>query len=219
MTDMITVLIADDHPAFLRGLAAMVTDSEGLELLGTASDGEQAVRLSTELRPGVVLLDLRMPGLDGIEACARITATAPHPAVLMLTMFDDDASVYAALRAGAAGYLLKGSDQSEITAAVKAAAVGESVFGAGVAARIIAHFVVGQGSATGAFPELSDRERQILELMARGMGNAAMAKELGITVKTVRNHVSNVLTKLRVRDRAGAVLQARTAGFGTRHGV
>jgi DNA-binding NarL/FixJ family response regulator len=207
------VLVADDHPAFRRGLQLMLDGTDGVQLVGTAETGLRAVALAEELGPDVVLMDLRMPDLDGIEATRRITRRSPGTAVVVLTMFEDDDSVFAAMRAGARGYLLKGAEQDEIALAIRAAAAGQAVFGREVAARVIDHFSRGGGSTAAAFPSLTEREREVLELVAAGKGNATIAHELVISLKTVRNHVSNILTKLQVSDRASAIVRAREAGL------
>ena len=213
MTEPIRVLIADDHPLFRDGLAALLNDGADTELAGMASSGTEAIELAREAQPDVVVMDLHMPGLNGIEATRRIVADSPHIAVLVLTMFDDDDSIFAALRAGARGYLLKGADRVQIRCGIHAAANGEIVFGAELAARMLGYF-----TATPApppiFPQLTDREREVLELVAQGRANAAIATRLGLSQKTVRNHVSNILTKLQVADRAQAIVQARDAGLG-----
>ena len=211
---MTSVLIADDHPAFRAGLKLMLSDVADIELVGEADTGARAVELAQELAPDVVVMDLRMPDLDGIEATRRLAAVAPSAAVIVLTMFEDDDSVFAAMRAGALGYLLKGSEQDEIVRAIRAVAAGEAIFGPEVARRVIQHFAAGAGSAKAAFPMLTDRERQILELIAGGKGNATIAHELVLSLKTVRNHVSNIFGKLQVSDRAAAIVKAREAGFG-----
>lgn len=211
MTDL---LVADDHPAFRRGIALMLEGADDIEMVGEAEDGYQAVGLAARLQPGVILMDLRMPGLDGIEATRRITRDSPEVAIVVLTMFEDDDSVFAAMRAGARGYILKGADQDEIVRAIRAAAAGEAIFGPEIAHRVITHFTSGQGSMTHAFPTLTDREREVLEGLAAGKGNAAIAHDLMITLKTVRNHVSNIFTKLQVNDRSAAIVKAREAGVG-----
>ena len=211
---MIRVLVADDHPAFRRGLELMLVDVDDLDVVGMAETGARAVDLAGSLAPDVVLMDLRMPDLDGIEATRRIVRGAPAPAVVVLTMFEDDDSVFAAMRAGARGYLLKGADQDEIVRAIRAAAAGEAIFGPEVAARVIDHFAQGAGSLAAVFPSLTEREREVLEMIAAGKGNAAIAHELMISLKTVRNHVSNIFTKLRVSDRSAAIVKARQAGLG-----
>lgn len=213
---MIRVVIVDDHPAFRRGLGLMLEDVDDVEIVGEADTGERAVEQVVTRTPDVVVMDLRMPGLDGIEATRRLSRLPASPAVIVLTMFDDDDSVFAAMRAGARGYLLKGADQDEIVRAIRAAAAGEAIFGPAVAQRIIAHFTTGSGSATVAFPGLTEREREVLEQVAAGKGNAVIARDLMITLKTVRNHVSNIFTKLQVGDRAAAIAKARDAGLGGR---
>jgi DNA-binding NarL/FixJ family response regulator len=169
--------------------------------------------MAVRLRPDVILMDIRMPGLNGIEATRRITADSPHIAVVVLSMFDDDDSVFSALRAGARGYLLKGADREGIRRAVHAAADGEIIFGAGLAARMIGFFTAAPAPPL-VFPQLTEREREVLDLVAQGQANAAIAARLRLSQKTVRNHVSNVLTKLQVADRAQAIVQARDAGLG-----
>jgi DNA-binding NarL/FixJ family response regulator len=211
---MTRVLVADDHPAFRRGLELMLQDVEDVEVVGTAATGTQAAELAVSLAPDVVLMDLRMPELDGIEATRRITGRAAPPAVVVLTMFEDDDSVFAAMRAGAHGYLLKGADQDEIVRAIRAAAAGEAIFGPEIATRVIRHFASGSASTAGAFPSLTGREREVLEMIAAGKGNATIAHELVISLKTVRNHVSNIFTKLQVADRSSAIVRARQAGLG-----
>ena len=208
------VLVADDHPAFRRGLELMLDDVDDVEIVGFAETGAKAVDLTEKLSPDVVLMDLRMPDLDGIEATRRINRLDAAPAVVVLTMFEDDDSVFAAMRAGARGYLLKGADQDEIVRAVRAAAAGEAIFGPEIAARVIRHFASGSGSNAAAFPALTEREREVLELIAAGKGNATIAHELMISLKTVRNHVSNIFTKLQVSDRSAAIVKAREAGLG-----
>src|ERR1700688_3616031 len=171
MTEPIRVLIADDHPLFRDGLTALLTDGQDTELVGAATSGTEAVDLAREIQPDVVVMDLQMPGRNGIEATRRIVADSPHITVLVLTMFDDDDSVFAALRAGARGYLLKGADQEQIQRAVHAAAAGEAIFGAEIAARVIAYFTAQPGPAPAPFPQLTEREREILELVAQGRSN------------------------------------------------
>ena len=220
MTEPIRVLIADDHPLFRDGLSALVTDGPDTELVGTATSGTEAVDLAIATQPDVIVMDLHMPGLNGIEATRQIVADSPHITVLVLTMFDDDDSIFSALRAGARGYLLKGADQEQIRAAIRAAANGEIIFGTQLAARMLAYFTAGATAAPAqVFPQLTDREREVLDLVAQGRANAAIAARLGLSQKTVRNHVSNILTKLQVADRAQAIVQARDAGLGQRSRV
>ena len=214
MTEPIRVLIADDHPLFRDGLTALLTDGPDTELTGAATSGTEAVEMARETQPDVVIMDLHMPGLNGIEATRRIVADSPHIKVLVLTMFDDDDSIFSALRAGARGYLLKGADQEQIHAAVRAAANGEIIFGTQLAARMLAYFTTPASAPPPVFPQLTDREREVLDLVAQGRANMAIANKLGLSQKTVRNHVSNILTKLQVADRAQAIVQARDAGMG-----
>jgi DNA-binding NarL/FixJ family response regulator len=209
--DEIRLLIADDHPVFRQGLRAMLDSNDQFEVIGEAADGDEAIARTLELKPDVVLMDLRMPGLNGIDATRKILETRPDCRVLVLTMFEDDDSVFAAMRAGARGYLLKGSEQEEVLRAIRSVASGEAIFGPAIASRLIAYF--SSANAT-AFPELTDREREVLELIAQGKNNQAIANELVLSLKTVRNHVSNVFNKLQVTDRAGAIVKAREAGMG-----
>ena len=213
MTEPIRVLIADDHPLFRDGLTALLTDAPDTELTGAATSGTEAVELAMQTQPDVVVMDLHMPGLNGIEATRRIVADSPHIAVVVLTMFDDDDSIFSALRAGARGYLLKGADQEQIRNAIRAAAGGEIIFGTHLAARMLAYFTA-PAAPPQVFPQLTDREREVLDLVAQGRANAAIAARLSLSEKTVRNHVSNILTKLQVADRAQAIVQARDAGLG-----
>ena len=212
MTAPIRVLVADDHPLFCDGLAALLTDGPGTELAGAAATGTDAVDLARETQPDVVLMDLHMPGMNGIEATRRFVASCPQTAVLVLTMFDEDSWVLSALRAGARGYLLKGASREQIRCAIHAAASGEIIFGAQLAARVLACFTAAAPSP--AFPQLTDRERQVLDLLAQGRANTAIATRLSLSPKTVRNHVSSILAKLQVTDRAQAIIQARDAGMG-----
>ena len=211
---MIRLLVADDHPAFRRGLQLMLADTDDISIEGQAATGAQAVELGNQLAPDVILMDLRMPDLDGIEATRRLSRNNPAPAIVVLTMFEDDDSVLAAMRAGARGYLLKGAEQDEIVRAIRAAAAGEAIFGPQIAQRVIDHFTHSARSTTTAFPALTERERQVLELIAAGKGNASIAHELMINLKTVRNHVSNIFTKLQVSDRSAAIVRARQSGLG-----
>jgi DNA-binding NarL/FixJ family response regulator len=210
------VLIADDHEAFRSGLGAVLRTASDLVVVGEASTGVEAVERTRQLQPDVVLMDVNMPGLDGVEATRRIVDRSPHVAVLVLTMLDDDETVFAAVRAGARGYLLKGAQRAELVRAVRAVASGEAIFGPGVARRLMAFFARPAPRADPvAFPELTEREREILELVARGHSNAEITAALVLSPKTVRNHVSNVFSKLQVRDRAEAIVRAREAGLGS----
>jgi DNA-binding NarL/FixJ family response regulator len=212
--ETIRILIADDHPLFRDGLRALLESVPDTQVVGEAATGDEAVSLAQSAQPDVILMDIKMPGDNGIEATRRIVRANPDIKVLMLTMFDDDDSVFAAVRAGARGYLLKGARQEETLRAIRAVANGEVIFGPGVAQRVVQYFAVARPTRQ-AFPELSDREREILALMARGRGNVEIADKLVLSHKTVRNHVSNILDKLQVADRAEAILAARAAGLGT----
>jgi DNA-binding NarL/FixJ family response regulator len=208
------VLVADDHPLYREGLVTALSMVPDVEVVGEAGDGEQAVDLALALAPDVVVMDLTMPRLGGVEATRRITAALPGTAVLVLTMLDGDDALFAAMRAGARGYLLKGADRAEIARALQTVGSGEVVFSAALAGRVLAWFARGGRSAAVPFPELTDREHEVLDLVARGLTNAAIAQRLVVSDKTVRNHVSNVFAKLHVADRAEAVARARDAGLG-----
>ncbi len=211
----VRIVVADDHPLYRRGLAAVLSAQEGWAVVAEEVDGVGAVTAAHARQPDVVVMDLRMPGLDGIEATRRIVSTSPHVAVLVLTMYDDDASVFAAMRAGARGYLLKGADHTEIVRAVGAVADGEAIFGASVAARILEFFAAPRPRGTEVvFPQLTAREHEVLDLIAAGRSNAELAGILVLSPKTVRNHVSNIFSKLQVADRAQVIVLAREAGLG-----
>jgi DNA-binding NarL/FixJ family response regulator len=212
-TEAIRILVADDHGGFRSGLAALLATQAAVTLVGEAATGDEAVSRALELQPDVVLMDLDMPGLDGIAATRRIVDTSPHIAVLVLTMADDDAAVFDAIRAGARGYLLKGADRVELGRAIEAVASGEAIFGPDVARRLMAFFAGSPGQPA-PFPELTEREREILELVARGLSNQQIVDRLVVSPKTVRNHISNIFSKLQVRDRAEAIVRAREAGLG-----
>lgn len=199
---MIRVLVVDDHPMFREGLRGLLATVPDVEVLDAVGDGDEAVRRSLELAPDVVLMDLNLPGTPGLEAIRRIARQPDPPAVLVLTMVDDDDSVTAALQVGARGYLLKGAVQEEILAAIRAVAAGGAVFGAGAAERVLSG-----GQRYNA--QLTDREAEVLALVAAGRSNAEIAAELGLSLKTVQNHVSRVLAKLQVRDRTQAAFRAR----------
>jgi DNA-binding NarL/FixJ family response regulator len=211
----VRVLIVDDHPIFRDGLRSALDSRPEVEVVGEAADGHAAVVESTRARPDVVLMDLSMPGGGGLEAIRALAAVEPPPAVLVLTMHEDDDSLLAAVRAGAAGYLLKGADREHIIRSVEAVARGEAVFGTGVAARVLAH-VSGSGGPRAAppFPQLTTREHEVLDLVALGLGNQAIARRLFLSDKTVRNTVSTVVAKLQATDRGDAIARARARGLG-----
>lgn len=209
---MIRLILADDHPVFRAGLRGLLDAEPDLTVLTVVGSGEGAVQAATEHRPDVAVLDVNMPGGDGLWASTRIRSAGLPTRVLILTMYDDDENVLAALRAGAYGYTLKGAEPEEILAAVRAVARGEAVFGAGVAAQMLSHFA--RTAATSPFPQLTQREHEVLRLIARGCDNPTVARRLGLSGKTVRNHVSNIFTKLQVVDRSAAIIRAREAGLG-----
>jgi DNA-binding NarL/FixJ family response regulator len=209
---LITLILADDHPVFASGLRAVFDAEQDLTVLGVASTGREAVHAAIEHQPDVAVLDLNMPDGDGLWVCGQLRAAGSTTRALILTMYDDDENVLAALRAGAYGYTLKGSGPDELVAAVRSVARGEALFGAGIAARMLSHF--GRTATASPFPQLSEREHEVLALLAAGRDNAAVAHRLGVSSKTVRNHVSNIVTKLQVVDRSGAILRARDAGLG-----
>ena len=212
--ERLRVLIVDDHESFRRGLEAMLTQAGGLEVVGAVGDGREAVDLALELQPDVVLMDLHMPRLNGVEATSRIVQCSPHIGVLVLTMMEDEDSVFAAVRAGARGYLLKGARRAEILRSIEAVGAGEVIFGPGIAERMMTFFRGTRVRPTAeAFPQLTERERVVLARIADGLDNAAIARDLGLSVKTVRNHASNIFTKLQVAHRAQAIILAREAGL------
>jgi DNA-binding NarL/FixJ family response regulator len=212
----IRVLVVDDHPLYREGLVGAISTMPGKRVVGEAGDGAEAVRLAAELTPDVVVMDLHMPSMNGVDATREISNAQPDVAVLVLTMLEGDESVFAAVRAGAKGYLLKGADRAEIARALDAVAHGEVVFSSSIAQRVLAFFASGRsGAVAEPFPELTEREREVLDLVARGLTNAEIARRLVVSDKTVRNHVSNVFAKLHVTGRAEAVARARDAGLGT----
>ncbi|HEX6798484.1 MAG TPA: response regulator transcription factor [Ktedonobacterales bacterium] len=212
--ERIRVLIADDHPMVRSGVRALLASVPNIEVVGEAADGEEACARALELQPDLILMDLHMPGLNGIEATRRILRASPHIGVLVLTMLEDDDSVFAAMRAGARGYLLKGADQDEVLRAITAAAHGEAIFSPQVAQRMVQYFAnMRPVLPARSFPDLTEREREILALIAVGKTNAEIAGELVLSPKTVSNHVSNIFSKLQVVDRAQAALRARQAGI------
>jgi DNA-binding NarL/FixJ family response regulator len=214
MTSRIRIVVADDHPIVRDGLRALVATSPEFELIGEATTGDEAVELAQRVRPDVVLMDLAMPGRNGIDATREIASNRWASAVLILTMFADDESIFAAMRAGAKGYLLKDAGHDEMRRAIEAVGSGEAIFGAGVAQRMVGFFARARDLGVQPFPELTDREREVLTEIARGASNQQIALRLGISGKTVRNHVSTILNKLMVVDRAQAIVRAREAGLG-----
>jgi DNA-binding NarL/FixJ family response regulator len=209
------VLIADDHPVYRDGLRLLLADEADIEVVATAAGGMEAVDSARDRQPDVIVMDLQMDDLNGIEATRRIVHDSPHINVLVLTMFDDDESVFAAMRAGARGYVLKGAGPDEIIRAIRTVGHGSAVFGVGIAQRVIDYFAAHQAASTAAvFPELTEREREVLALIADGASNPTIAKLLFLSPKTVRNHVSNIFSKLQVADRAEAILRARRGGLG-----
>ena len=212
----VRVLVADDHPSFVRTVTLLLGDAEGIEVVATAADGDEAVARALALQPDVVLMDLNMPGTNGIDATRAIVEAAPNIAVLVLTMFDDDDSVVAALRCGARGYLLKGARRDEIVRAIQSAHAGEAIFGPAVARRLGALMepTVSETDAQRAFPQLTARELDVLDLVAAGLDNHTISSRLYLSEKTVRNYVSTILAKVHASTRAEAIVRARDAGLG-----
>lgn len=211
------ILIADDHPVFRNGLRLLLESVPGLEVVGQAATGDEAVAQAAGVQPDVILMDLQMPGLHGVEATRQILYESPHIGVLVVTMFADDHSVFAAIRAGARGYVLKDAAEEDLLRAINAVGRGEAIFSPAIARRLIAFFAEQRSGAPlppRVFPELSEREREVLDLIAQGAGNAEIAQRLVVSPKTVRNHISNIFSKLQVTDRAQAIVRAREAGLG-----
>ncbi|MBL8046067.1 MAG: response regulator transcription factor [Anaerolineales bacterium] len=215
----IRVLIADDHTLFRAGLRALLTAMPDIEVVGEATDGENTLTQVTAVKPDVVLMDIHMPGMNGIEATRRVLAEQPGLGIIMVTMLEDDASVFAAMKAGARGYVLKGAHHDEILLAIRAVAGGQAVFGPAIAARMMTFFqnlnaAPNPAAPSEAFPELTEREREVLQLMTQGADNKSIAEKLVISGKTVSNHITSIFSKLQVADRAQAILRAREAGLG-----
>lgn len=209
------VLIADDHPLFRSGMSALLSADLDTEVVGEASSGEEAIVLANTTQPDVILMDIQMPGMSGIEALRRILHTRPETRILVVTMHDDDHTIFQAMRVGARGYLLKGANPDEVLRAIRAVGSGEAIFSPAVASRLIDFFAHLQPNALPqALPELTEREHEILTLIAQGCSNAIIAKRLGLSTKTISNYVSNIFSKLQVADRAQAMLRARQAGLG-----
>jgi DNA-binding NarL/FixJ family response regulator len=211
--DKLTVLIADDHPVFRKGLRALLASMPAVELVGEATSGADAVRLAEQLQPDVVLMDLQMPGGGGLAAIRQITLTSPHIRILVVTMFQDDDSVFAAMRAGARGYVLKDMGDEDIARAISAVGSGDAIFSPAIAARMMSFFSERPAVPAELFPDLTDSERRVLKLIAQGVSNDAIAQQLAYSNKTVRNYVSNIFSKLQVADRAEAIVKARKAGL------
>jgi DNA-binding NarL/FixJ family response regulator len=217
--EKIKLLIADDHALFREGIRALLLAVPDIVCVGEAATGEEAITQVTELQPDVVLMDINMPDLNGVEATRRILQSSPDIGIIMVTMLEDDASVFAAMRAGARGYVLKGSHHNEMLQAIRAVAQGQALFGTAVAGRMMRFFQTGsqlarQTADTQLFPDLTEREREVLELIARGKNNSEIAELLMVSPKTVRNHITNIFSKLQVADRAEAIIKARDAGLG-----
>ena len=209
------VLIADDHPLFRHGIHALLDAAADIEVVGEATSGDEAIAMASALQPDMILMDIQMPGINGIEATRRIVRESPHIRILMVTMFEDDASVFMAMRAGARGYVLKDAEKAEMLRAVRAVGSGEAIFSPAIATRLIDFFAAPKpAAAPDAFPELTEREHEILDLIAQGKSNADIASELVLSPNTVRNYVSNIFSKLQVADRAHAIVLARDAGLG-----
>jgi len=217
--DKIHILIADDHALFREGLRALFAALPNVEVVGEAAEGEAAITQVEALQPDVVLMDINMPNLNGIEATRQILNTHPNMGIIMVTMLEDDASVFSAMRAGARGYVLKGAHHDEILQAIRAVAAGQAVFGPAIAARMMNFFqglnaIPHTENIAQAFPELTEREREVLTLIAQGVSNKEIAEKLFISMKTVSNHITNIFSKLQVADRAQAIVRARDAGLG-----
>jgi DNA-binding NarL/FixJ family response regulator len=211
---VLRVLVVEDHPLFRKGVIALLDTVDDVEVAGTAGSGEEAIALAASLLPDLVLMDLQLPGMSGIEATRSIVTTDPDVKVLVLSLFEDEDSVFLALRAGARGYVLKDADEEELVGAIRAVARGEAVFGEAVTGRVLAFFAAPR-QAPKVFPTLTDREREILELIARGHPNPSIARTLSLAPKTVANYVSAIFAKLQVADRAEAMIRAREAGLGS----
>ena len=215
----IRVLIADDHALFREGVNAILKSVPDIELVGEAGTGQEAFTLASDLKPDVILMDIQMPDVNGVDATERILQTQPEAGIIIVTMLEDDDSLFSAIRAGARGYVLKGADKAEMLKSIRAVAEGEALFGPAIATRLLNLFhhrsaQPKSGTQAAAFPDLTDREREILSHIARGDTNSEIAEELTISLKTVRNHVSSIFNKLQVTNRAQAAIRARDAGLG-----
>ena len=212
MTEPLTIVIADDHPLFRKGLRALLGTPPQVQVVGEAASGSESARLAEQLRPRLMLMDLQIPGGDGLSAIRELATTLPQTNILVVTMFEDDDSVFAALRAGARGYMLKDTDDDAMARAVLAVGNGEAIFSPAIAARMMAFFA-SPPSQPVSFPDLTESERNVLRLMARGLANEAIASQLALSPKTVRNYISSIFSKLHVADRAQAIVRARDAGL------
>lgn len=216
----IRVLVVDDHKLFRDGLSAILMNVADMEVVGEAGTGREAVAQVETLAPDVVLMDISMPDLNGIDATQQILAVKPDTGIIMLTMLEDNDSLFAAMCAGARGYILKGADKAEVLKTIRAVAAGEALFGPAIASRLTSLFqnsteVAPQDKVAPPFPDLTDREREVLELIAAGENNQEIAQQLHISAKTVSNHISSIFNKLQVADRAQAIVRARSAGLGS----
>ena len=215
MPDTLRILVAEDHPLFRKGMISLLASVSEFEVVGEAATGGEAVARATQLQPDVVLMDLQMPEVHGIEATRRILQESPNIRILVVTLFEDDDSVFMALRAGARGYVLKDADEEEMVLSIRAVGKGEAIFSPAIATRVLAYFASPQPAARPEiFPTLTDREREILNLIAQGHPNPSIARQLSLSTKTVGNYVSNIFSKLQVADRAQAIIRAREAGLG-----
>jgi DNA-binding NarL/FixJ family response regulator len=209
----LSILIADDHPLFRKGMRALLDPIPDFKVIGEAANGEEALRLAVDLRPDVILMDLQMPGSSGLAAIRAIRGASPSISILVVTLFDDDDSVYAALRAGARGYLLKDARDDEVVRAIRAVGNREAIFSPGIATRVLGNLTSRPAAPQGTFPMLTQREREILLLLAQGLSNNGIAEHLALSEKTVSNYVSTIYSKLQVADRAQAIVKARAAGL------
>jgi DNA-binding NarL/FixJ family response regulator len=214
----IKLMIADDHKLFREGLKALLAVTDDIEIVGEAADGDTAVKECKELQPTIILMDINMPGLNGIQATQQILQYHPQTGIIMLTMLEDDASVFNAMRAGARGYLLKGADPNEVLSVIRAVADGQALFGPAIASRVLGYFKELGGRSSSQqietpFPELTERELEILRLISQGLNNSEIAQKLFLSPKTVRNHITSIFSKLQVADRAQAIVRAREAGL------
>lgn len=213
--DILRILVAEDHPLFRKGMISLLSSIPGFEVVGEAATGEEAITRAAQLQPDVILMDLQMPNMNGIEATREILHDSPSIRILVVTLLEDDDSVFMALRSGARGYVLKDAEEEEMVRAIKAVAGGEAIFSPQIAARVLAYFATARPEAPQVFPSLTSREREILHLIAQGHPNPSIAKHLFLSTKTVGNYVSNIFTKLHVADRAQAIIRAREAGLGS----